>query len=113
MSGAYADRPWGLFPPTVHGKLAVLEYESDRELRDTEQFPLMEMGGLEAFVQREVLPYAPDAWYMPSSVKVGCAISFTRHFSKPQVVRSLNDIRKEIVALDQKTHSLLNDIVYR
>ena len=59
MIGAYADRSWGLFPPTVHGKPAVVEYEADRELRDTEQIPLMGEGGIEAFLGREVLPYAP------------------------------------------------------
>ena len=48
---------------------AVVEYESDRELRDTEQIPLMEEGGIEAFPRREVLPYAPDAWYVPASVE--------------------------------------------
>ena len=40
----------------------VVEYEPDRDLRDTEQVPLLEEGGVEAFIRREVLPYAPDAW---------------------------------------------------
>ena len=38
------------------------EYEPDSDLRDTEQVPLLEDGGIEAFVRREVLPYVPDAW---------------------------------------------------
>ena len=78
----------GLFAATVNGKPAVVEYEADRELRDTEQIPLMEEGGIEAFLRREVLPYAPDAWYVASSVKVGYEISFTRHFYKPEPLRS-------------------------
>ncbi len=43
------------------GKPTVLEYEADSELRDTEQIPLMEDGGIEAFIRREVLPHVPDA----------------------------------------------------
>ncbi len=40
---------------------AVVEYEPDTDLRDTEQVPLLKEGGVEAFLRREVLPYAPDA----------------------------------------------------
>ena len=40
-----------------------------------------------------MLPYAPDAWYVPDSVKVGYEISFTRHFYKPQPLRPLEEIR--------------------
>ena len=58
----------------------MVEYEPDTELRDTEQIPLQEAGGIEAFLRREVLPYAPDAWYHPQSVKTGYEISFTRYF---------------------------------
>ena len=59
----------------------------------------MEEGGIEAFLRREALPYAPDAWYAPDSVKVGYEISFTRHFYKPQPLRPLEEIRTDILAL--------------
>ena len=49
----------------------MVEYESDTELRDTEQVPLLEEGGIEAFLRREVLPYAPDAWYCAGSAGTG------------------------------------------
>ncbi len=57
-----ADPLRGLFPATVDGKNAIVEYEPDTDLRDTEQVPLLEEGGVEAFLRREVLPYTPDAW---------------------------------------------------
>ena len=47
----------------------MVEYEPDGDLRDTEQIPLQEEGGIEAFLRREVLPYAMDAWYKADSVK--------------------------------------------
>ncbi len=59
---AKADPLRGLFEATVDGKPAVVEYEPDSDLRDTEQVPLLEEGGIEAFIRREVLPYTPDAW---------------------------------------------------
>ena len=58
-----ADPLRGLFEATIDGKPCVVEYEPDSDLRDTEQVPLLEEGGIEAFIRREVLPYAPDAWY--------------------------------------------------
>ena len=89
----------------------MVEYERDNDLRDTEQAPLLEDGGIEAFLRREVLPYAPDAWYDPASVKVGYEISFTRHFYQPVPMRPLSEIMADIRALEQESDGLLAEIV--
>ena len=86
--GTEADPLHGLFAATINGRPAVVEYEPDPDLRDTEQIPLQEAGGIDAFLRREVLPYATDAWYQPDSVKIGYEISFTRYFYTPQPLRS-------------------------
>ena len=85
--GTEPDPLRGLFEVAVDGKPAVVEYEPDTELRDTEQIPLQEDGGIEAFLRREVLPYAGDAWYREDSVKTGYEVSFNRYFYKPQPMR--------------------------
>ena len=109
--GIEADPLRGLFPATIGGRHAVIEYEPDPDLRDTEQVPLLEEGGIEAFLRREVLPYAPNAWYVPSRVKIGYEISFTRHFYKPEPMRSLEEIRADILTLERETEGLLAEIV--
>ena len=109
--GTEADPMRGLFAATVNGRPAVVEYEPDTDLRDTEQISLQEQGGIEAFLRREVLPYAADAWYQPDSVKIGYEISFTRYFYKPQPRRSLEEIRADILALEQETEGLLEEII--
>ena len=101
----------GLLESTVNGTRCVVEYEPDTELRDTEQVPLLEEGGIEASQRREVLPYAPDAWYDPAGVKTGYEISFTRYFYKPQPMRTLDEIRADILALEQETEGLLEEII--
>ena len=101
----------GLYPVTMEDRPAVVEYEPDTNLRDTEQIPLLEEGGIEAFLRKEVLPYAHDAWYAADSVKVGYEISFTRHFYKPHPLRSLDEIRADILALENETDGLLAEIV--
>lgn len=108
---AKADLLRGFYETTVDGKTCVVEYEPDSDLRDTEQVPLLEDGGIEAFIRREVLPYTPDAWIDESATKVGYEISFTRHFYKPQPLRSLDEIRADIVALEKETGGLLDEIV--
>ena len=109
--GTLPDSLKGLFETTVDGKPCVVEYEPDPDLRDTEQIPLLEEGGIEAFLKREVVPYAPDAWYTPESVKIGYEISFTRYFYKPQPMRTLEEIRKDILALQKETTGLLDEIL--
>ena len=106
-----ADGIHGQHNGVVEGKPCVVEYEPDPELRDTEQVPLLEEGGIEAFLRREVLPYAPDAWYDESSVKTGYEISFTRYFYKPQPLRTLEEIRADILAVERETDGLLVEIV--
>ena len=101
----------GLVESTVKGKRRVVEHEPDPELRDTEQVPLLEEGGIEAFLRREVLPHAPDAWYDPNSVRIGYEISFTRYFYKPQPLRTLEEIRADIRALEKETEGLLGEII--
>jgi type I restriction enzyme M protein len=101
----------GLFERTIGGKTVVVEYESDPDLRDTEQVPLLEAGGVEAFLEREVLPYSPDAWCDPASEKIGYEISFTREFYKPQPLRTLEEIKADIRALEQETVGLIGEIV--
>jgi type I restriction enzyme M protein len=99
-------------PPVIKKKTkTAIEYEPDQELRDTEQVPLLEEGGIEAFLQREVLPHVPDAWVDDSKTQIGYEISFTRHFYKPQPLRTLDEICADILGLERETEGLLSEII--
>lgn len=100
----------GLYPNPVGDPKIVLEYEPDSELRDHEQIPLLEEGGIEAFIRREVLPYTPDAWIVEADTKIGYEISFTRHFYQPPKLRTLAEISVDILKLEQETEGLLTEI---
>ena len=101
----------GLVEATIKGLPTVVEYEPDTDLRDTEQIPLLNEGGIDVFLEKEVLPYAPDAWYLPGQVKVGYEISFTRHFYKPKHMRTLEEIRADILDLERESEGLLEGIM--
>ena len=101
----------GRYASPVGDRSLIIEYEPDSELRDTEQVPLQEEGGIEAFIRREVLPHVPDAWFDESSIKIGYEVSFTRYFYKPQPLRTLEEIRADILALEKETEGLLGEII--
>ena len=111
--GTQADPLRGVFAATVDGRPAVVEYEPDTDRRDTEQIPLQEEGGIDAFLRREVLPFAADAWYRADSVKIGYEISFTRYFYRPKPMRPLAEIRADVLALERKTEGLLDELLVR
>ena len=67
----------------------------------------LEDGGIEAFIRREVLPYTPDAWIKEDATKIGYEVSFTRHFYKPQPLRTLEEISADILAIEKEAEGLL------
>jgi type I restriction enzyme M protein len=80
---------------------------------DTEQIPLDYPGGIDAFIQAEVLPYAPDAWVDEKKTQIGYEISFTKHFYKPVQLRPLAEIVADIRALEAETDGLLEEVLGR
>ena len=103
--------PLGLRKTDPDPYTQLVEYEPDPELRDTEQVPLLEPGGIDAFIRREVLPHFTDAWIDKSATKIGYEISFTRHFYKPQKLRTRDAVRENIIALEKETGKMLAQII--
>ncbi len=106
-----ADPLRGLFEAEVGGKPAIVEFEPDSDLRDTEQVPLLEEGGFEAFIRREVLPYTPDAWIKEGATRTGYEVSFTRHFYQPKPLRTLEEISADILAVEKEAEGLLDGLL--
>ncbi|NLB62102.1 MAG: SAM-dependent DNA methyltransferase, partial [Clostridiales bacterium] len=83
----------------------------DKELTDTERIPLDYPGGIDAFIAKEVLPYAENAWVDKKQTKIGYEISFTKHFYKPVQLRELSEIVADIRALEAETDGLLEEVL--
>jgi type I restriction enzyme M protein len=108
---ANANPLHGLFEVTISGKPAIVEYEPDSDLRDTEQVPLLEEGGIDEFIRREVLPYTSDAWIKEDATKIGYEVSFSRHFYKPKPLRTLAEIGADILAVEREAEGLLDNLL--
>ncbi|MBN1573616.1 MAG: SAM-dependent DNA methyltransferase [Deltaproteobacteria bacterium] len=81
----------------------------DTSLRDYEKVPLKE--SIDEYFRREVKPHVPDAWMDRSRDVIGYEISFTKYFYKYQPLRSLDEIKADILALEAETEGLLKEIL--
>ncbi len=81
----------------------------DPKLKDTENIPLKE--DIQEFFEREVLPFAPDAWWDKKDTKIGYEINFAKYFYKHEPPRALTEIAKDIFAIEQETDGLLKEII--
>ena len=81
----------------------------DTKLRDREDVPLKE--NIEEYFKRKVLPHVPDAWIDESKHKVGYEINFTRYFYEYKPLRSLEEIRADILKLEEETRGAIKQIL--
>lgn len=88
-----------------------IDGEPDVDLRDTENVPFTYEGGIVAFMQNEVLPYAPDAFIDPKKTQIGYEVSFTKYFYKPVELREIRDILASLSALEKEADGVLAEIM--
>lgn len=87
-----------------------IDGEADVTLRDTEIVPFTYAGGIDAFIESEVKPYASDAYVDEKKTQIGYEISFTKYFYKDNGLRSMEDILKDLNTLEKQTDGMLLDI---
>lgn len=78
------------------------------DLRDTENVPLKE--DIQTYFEREVLPFAPDAWIDEKKSKVGYEIPFTRYFYKYEAPKPSAEIMQEILAIEAELDGALAEV---
>ena len=82
--------------------------KSDTNLKDTENIPLKE--DVDEYFEREVKPYAENAWYSPAETKIGYEVSFNKYFYKYKAPRSLEVIASDLEKLEAESENLLEEI---
>jgi type I restriction enzyme M protein len=81
----------------------------DSKLRDTENIPLKE--DVEEYMKREVLPHVPDAWIDEKKTNIGYEINFTKYFYQYKPLRSLEEIRADILKLEEETDGMMKEVI--
>jgi type I restriction enzyme M protein len=83
--------------------------KSDSKLRDSERIPLGT--DIEEYYQKEVKPHLPNSWMDREKDSIGYEINFTKYFYQYKPLRSLGEITKDLLELEQESELLLNKII--
>lgn len=117
ISQIYSNEDFGYTKITVerplrdeNGELVLKKgkKQPDTALRDTESVPLTE--DIQAYFEREVLPFAPDAWIDKKKSKVGYEIPFTRYFYKYEMPKPSAELMAEIMDLETQLAGSLEEV---
>ena len=83
----------------------------DKEKTDTDVVPFNYEGGIVAFMEKEVLPYTPDAWLDEKKTQIGYEINFNKYFYRPKEIREISSIVEDLRALEAKTDGILDELL--
>ncbi|MGM9508870.1 type I restriction-modification system subunit M [Larkinella sp. GY13] len=86
-----------------------LEYETESDLRDTENVPLKDE--IYAYFLREVKPHVGEAWINLNATKIGYEISFNKYFYRHKPLRTLEEVSADILQLEEESEGLIKNIL--
>lgn len=98
---------YGYYPTGKKGEY--LQYETEADLRDTENVPLQER--IYSYYLKEVKPHVPEAWINMEATKIGYEVSFNKYFYKHKQLRSIEEITADILKLEQDSDGLIREIL--
>jgi type I restriction enzyme M protein len=86
-----------------------IEYETESDLRDTENVPLKE--NIYQYFLSEVKPHIDEAWINLDATKIGCEISFNKYFYRHKPLRKLDEVTADILKLEAESDGLIREIL--
>jgi type I restriction enzyme M protein len=92
-----------------HQKNLYITYETESDLRDTENIPLKD--NIHNYFLREVKPHVDEAWINLDTTKIGYEISFNKYFYKHTPLRNIEDVTKDILELERLSDGLISEIL--
>ena len=98
---------YGYFATVKKGEYT--EYETESDLRDTENVPLKE--AIYEYFLREVKPHVAEAWINLDATKIGYEISFNKYFYRHTPLRTLEEVSADILALERESDGLISEIL--
>ncbi|OYU82531.1 MAG: DNA methylase [Flavobacterium sp. BFFFF2] len=98
---------YGYYPTAKKGEY--LTYETESDLRDTENVPLKE--SIYNYFLREVKPHVDEAWINLDATKIGYEISFNKYFYQHKPLRAIEAVTADILALEKESDGLIAEIL--
>lgn len=104
---------YGYLPSKKKGEPAsrgwYIEYETESDLRDTENVPLKE--NIYEYFLREVKPHVSEAWINLDATKIGYEVSFNKYFYRHKPLRSIEEVSADILKLEEESEGLIREIL--
>jgi type I restriction enzyme M protein len=98
---------YGYFATDKKGEY--LEYETESDLRDTENVPLKE--NIYSYFLREVKPHVDEVWINIDATKIGYEISFNKYFYRHKPLRAIEEVSTDILKLEDLSDGLIREIL--
>ena len=98
---------FGFYPTGKSGEYVT--YEPSSDLRDSESVSLAQE--IHEYFLEEVKPHVEEAWVNLDSTKIGYEISFNKYFYRHKPLRSMEEVAKDIIGLEQKAEGLIAQIL--
>jgi type I restriction enzyme M protein len=98
---------YGYYPTSKKGEY--LTYETESDLRDTENVPLKE--DIHTYFLREVKPHVEEAWINLDATKIGYEISFNKYFYQHKPLRAIEEVTADILTLEKESDGLIAEIL--
>ncbi|CAM3905666.1 MULTISPECIES: type I restriction-modification system subunit M [Flavobacterium] len=98
---------YGYYSTTKKGDY--LTYETESDLRDTENIPLKE--NIHSYFLKEVQPHVAEAWINLDATKIGYEISFNKYFYQHKPLREIEEVTADILALEKESDGLIAEIL--
>ena len=98
---------YGYYPSAKKGEY--ITYETESDLRDTENVPLKE--DIYTYFLREVKPHVEEAWINLDATKIGYEISFNKYFYQHKPLRGIEEVTADILALEKESDGLIHEIL--
>jgi type I restriction enzyme M protein len=98
---------YGYYPASTKGEF--IQYETESDLRDTENVPLKE--NIYDYFLREVKPHVSEAWVNLDATKIGYEVSFNKYFYKHKPLRSIEEVSADILKLEEESEGLIREIL--
>jgi type I restriction enzyme M protein len=86
-----------------------LTYETESDLRDSENVPLKE--NIHSYLLREVKPHVDEAWINLDATKIGYEISFNKYFYRHKPLRAIEEVSEDILKLEELSDGLIREIL--
>ena len=96
-------------PKQPQHKNTYITYETESDLRDTENVPLKD--NIHNYFLKEVKPHVHEAWINLDATKIGYEISFNKYFYKHTPLRNIEDVTKDILDLEKQSDGLIAEIL--